>query len=108
MAETLTRANLADSITQQVGLSRAESAHFVDLVLDEVADALVEGEVVKLSTFGTFAARQKNERIGRNPKTGVEVSIKPRRALSFRASHVLKNAVNGITTSAADRARDEG
>lgn len=107
-ADTLTRASLAEAVYQQVGLSRAESAQFVDLVLDEVADALVAGATVKLSTFGTFAVRQKNERIGRNPKTGVEVPIKPRRTLTFRASHVLKDAVNGIVTSAADRARDEG
>ncbi len=106
--DTLTRANLAETVYQQVGLSRAESAQFVDIVLDEVADALVTGQTVKLSTFGTFAVRQKSERVGRNPKTGVEVTIKPRRTLTFRASHVLKDAVNGIITSAADRAKDEG
>ena len=100
MAEdTLTRAHLAETVYQQVGLSRAESAQFVDIILDEIAESLIEGEMVKLSTFGTFTVRQKGERVGRNPKTGVEVAIKPRKVLSFRASHVLKDRVNGITTS---------
>lgn len=103
MAEdTLTRAHLAEVVYQQVGLSRAESAQFVDIVLDEIADSLVEGATVKLSTFGTFSIRQKGERIGRNPKTGVEVPIKPRKVLSFRASHVLKDRVNGIISDARD------
>lgn len=107
MAEdTLTRAHLAEVVYQQVGLSRAESAQFVDIVLDEIGDALVQGETVKLSTFGTFAIRQKGERIGRNPKTGIEVAIKPRKVLSFRASHVLKDRVNGIITP-EDKRKDD-
>lgn len=105
--ETLTRANLAETVYQQVGLSRAESAQFVDIILDEIADSLIEGKMVKLSTFGTFTVRQKGERIGRNPKTGVEVTIKPRKVLSFRASHVLKDRVNGITTTAGDERDDD-
>lgn len=107
MAEdTLTRAHLAEVVYQQVGLSRAESAQFVDIVLDEIGDSLVEGQTVKLSTFGTFVIRQKGERIGRNPKTGVEVPIKPRKVLSFRASHVLKDRVNGIITPESERGDD--
>ncbi|MGE3771170.1 MAG: integration host factor subunit alpha [Bdellovibrionales bacterium] len=99
MEETLTRAHLAEAVFQQVGLSRQEAGQFVDIILDELSEALVRGETVKMSGFGTFAVRQKGERIGRNPKTGVEVPIKPRRVLSFRASHILKDRINGITTS---------
>ena len=102
MEDTLTRAHLAENVYQQVGLSRAESAQFVDIILDEIAESLIEGEMVKLSTFGTFTVRQKGERIGRNPKTGVEVAIKPRKVLSFRASHVLKDRVNGIVSTGKD------
>lgn len=95
--DTVTRAHLAERVYEQVGLSRAESAQMVDVVLDEIADALVRGDTVKISTFGTFMVREKGERVGRNPKTGVEVPISPRRVLSFRASHVLKDRVNGGT-----------
>jgi len=98
-ADTLTRAHLAEAVFQNVGISRQEAGQFVDIVLDEVSDALVRGETVKMSGFGTFSVRQKGERVGRNPKTGVEVPIKPRRVLSFRASHILKDRINGITTS---------
>jgi len=96
MAErTLTRADLGEAVYQEVGLSRNESADLVEMVLDEVSDALVRGETVKISSFGTFTSRQKGERVGRNPKTGQEVPILPRRVLVFRASHVLKNRING-------------
>jgi len=81
-------------VYQEVGLSRNESADLVETVLNEVSDALVRGEMVKLSSFGSFAVRQKGERVGRNPKTGEEVPILPRRVLVFRASHVLKNRIN--------------
>ncbi len=91
---TVTRAHLAESVYQEVGLSRNDSAKFVDLVLDEISDALVKGDVVKLSSFGSFQVRSKAQRIGRNPKTGEEVPILPRRVLVFRASHVLKDKVN--------------
>ena len=90
MSETLTRQHLAESVYAQVGLSRNESADLVDRVLEEVAARLVRGETVKLSSFGTFAVRAKGGRMGRNPKTGEEVPINPRRVLVFRASHVLK------------------
>jgi integration host factor subunit alpha len=95
---TVTRAQLTESIYQEVGLSRNESAQLVETVLDEISEALVRGEVVKISSFGSFFVRQKGERIGRNPKTGEEVPIFPRRVLVFRASHVLKDRINGIET----------
>jgi integration host factor subunit alpha len=95
---TVTRAQLTESIYQEVGLSRNESAQLVETVLDEISEALVRGEVVKISSFGSFFVRQKGERIGRNPKTGEEVPILPRRVLVFRASHVLKDRINGIET----------
>ncbi|MFN3827658.1 MAG: integration host factor subunit alpha [Micavibrio sp.] len=96
---TITRADLAEAVYAQVGLSRNESASLVEVVLDEVADTLVKGDNVKISSFGSFSIRQKGERIGRNPKTGVEVPILPRRVLVFRASHVLKDRINGKTDS---------
>ncbi len=96
MAEhTVTRADLSEAVYQEVGLSRNESADLVESVLDVIAKALVDGEMVKLSSFGSFSVREKGERIGRNPKTGEEVPILPRRVLVFRASHVLKNRING-------------
>ncbi len=91
---TITRADLSEAVYQEVGLSRNESAELVESVLNEISDALVRGEMVKLSSFGSFSVREKGERIGRNPKTGEEVPILPRRVLVFRASHVLKNRIN--------------
>ena len=91
---TMTRADLTDAVYQEVGLSRNESADLVDSVLSEIAGALVKGEVVKISSFGSFSVRQKGERIGRNPKTGEEVPILPRRVVVFRASNVLKSHIN--------------
>jgi integration host factor subunit alpha len=91
---TITRADLSESVYQEVGLSRNESAVLVETVLEEISVALIGGQTVKLSSFGTFAVRQKNERVGRNPKTGEEVPILPRRVLVFRASHVLKDRIN--------------
>lgn len=92
---TITRADLAEAVYAQVGLSRNESASLVEVVLDEIADTLIKGDNVKISSFGSFSIRQKGERVGRNPKTGVEVPILPRRVLVFRASHVLKDRING-------------
>lgn len=103
--QTITRADLSEAVYQEVGLSRNESSELVEMVLNEVADALVRGEMVKISSFGTFAARQKGERIGRNPKTGEEVPILPRRVLVFRASHVLKNRINEGQDVEGDRKR---
>jgi len=90
---TLTRADLADMINQQVGLSRADAAQMVETILDHVTVALENGENVKISGFGTFLLRDKGERIGRNPKTGVEVPITPRRVLTFRASQMMKDRI---------------
>lgn len=91
--KTLTRMDLAEAVYQKVGLSRTESAELVELVLDMIAESVVRGRSVKLSSFGSFVVRQKNERIGRNPKTGEEVPITPRRVMVFKPSHVLKDAV---------------
>lgn len=91
---TVTRAQLTEAVYQEVGLSRNESADLVESVLLEISTTLAEGEMVKISSFGSFSVRQKQERIGRNPKTGEEVPILPRRVLVFRPSHVLKNKIN--------------
>jgi integration host factor subunit alpha len=93
---TLTRAHLAEAVYQEVGLSRSESAELVDSILSEISDSLVNDGVVKISSFGTFSVRQKGRRVGRNPKTGEEVPIMPRRVLVFRASQVLKDRINGF------------
>jgi integration host factor subunit alpha len=97
--DTLTRADLTEAVFQAVGLSRHESAQMVEDMLEEICSALARGESVKLSSFGTFAVRQKAQRMGRNPKTGDEVPIAPRRVLVFRPSHVLKAVINGETPS---------
>ena len=94
MNATVTRAQLSEAVYQEVGLSRNESADLVETVLKEIADALARGENVKISSFGSFFVRNKGQRIGRNPKTGEEVPINPRRVLVFRASHALKDRVN--------------
>ncbi len=92
--KTLTRADLADAIVRKVGLPRNESQELVELVLDEVSTALGRGEGVKLSSFGSFGIRDKGERVGRNPKTGQEVPITPRRVLVFRPSNIMKTRIN--------------
>ncbi len=97
--KTVTRVDLCEAVYQKVGLSRTESSAFVELVLKEITDCLEKGETVKLSSFGTFAVRQKSQRMGRNPKTGDEVPIAPRRVLVFRPSHVLKAVINGQAVS---------
>lgn len=91
--KTLTRMDLAEAVHEEVGLSRNESADLVETVLQHVSDALVRGQSVKISSFGTFSIREKSERIGRNPKTGEEVPIRPRRVLSFRPSHLMRDRV---------------
>lgn len=93
--KTLTRADLSEAVHKQVGLSRAESADLVKAILDSMIDTLITGETVKLSSFGTFMVRSKTGRVGRNPKTGEEVPITPRRVLVFRPSQVMKNVING-------------
>jgi integration host factor subunit alpha len=92
--KTLTRMDLADAVHTQVGLSRNDSAELVEAVLTHISDALVRGETVKISSFGTFSVREKSARIGRNPKTGEEVPIHPRRVLTFRSSHLMKDRVS--------------
>ena len=92
--KTLTRANLAEAVFQKVGLPRNESAEIVELVLREIVASLERGDTVKLSSFGSFGIRDKGERVGRNPKTGQEVPITPRRVLVFRASNIMKQRIN--------------
>lgn len=96
---TVTRADLSEAVYQKLGLSRTESAALVEQVLDEICDELARGESVKLSSFGSFIVRSKGQRIGRNPKTGVEVAIEPRRVLVFKPSNVLKARINGEAPS---------
>ncbi len=92
-APTLTRADLAETVNRQIGLSRAESAAIIEAILAKMCHALAEGENVKISGFGTFILRDKTERIGRNPKTGAEVPIAPRRVLTFRASQAMRDRI---------------
>jgi integration host factor subunit alpha len=90
---TMTRADLAEEVHRSVGLSRAESAGLVEQMLAHMCHALSEGQNVKISGFGSFVLRDKGERMGRNPKTGVEVAIEPRRVLTFRASQVMRDRI---------------
>ena len=90
---TVTRSQLSEAIYQEVGLSRNESADLLETVLNEISEALAKGETVKISSFGSFSVREKGERIGRNPKTGEEVPILPRRVLVFRPSQLLKTRI---------------
>jgi integration host factor subunit alpha len=92
-AATLTRADLADALHREVGLSRADAARLVEQILHHMCESLAKGENVKISGFGSFVLRDKGERIGRNPKTGVEVPIAPRRVLTFRASQMLRDRI---------------
>ena len=92
--DTLTRAELTEAVYEEVGLSRNESSELVEAVLGEMSNALIRGESVKISSFGSFTIRNKSERIGRNPKTGEEVPITPRRVVIFKPSHVLKSRIN--------------
>ena len=91
--QTLTRADLSDVVHREIGLSRADSASMVEQVLSLMCGAMADGENVKISSFGTFVLRDKGERVGRNPKTGIEVPIAPRRVLTFRASNMLRDRI---------------
>jgi integration host factor subunit alpha len=93
---TVTRADLCEAVYRQVGLSRTESAALVEVVLSEIAASLVQGETVKLSSFGSFVVRSKGQRVGRNPKSGQEVPIPPRNVLTFKPSNILKGRINGM------------
>jgi integration host factor subunit alpha len=90
---TLTRADLAETLHQEIGLSRAACADLVEAILRHMCESLSKGENVKISGFGTFVLRDKNQRIGRNPKTGVEVPIAPRRVMTFRASQSMRDRI---------------
>jgi integration host factor subunit alpha len=92
--KTLTRADLADALVRKVGLPRNESQELVERVLSEISETLSQGEGVKLSSFGSFGVRSKAQRMGRNPKTGEEVPITPRRVLVFRPSNIMKERIN--------------
>ncbi len=92
-SSTLTRADLSDIVHNRLGLSRAESAGVVERILYHMCHSLSEGQNVKISSFGTFILRDKGERIGRNPKTGVEVPIAPRRVMTFRASQIMRDRI---------------
>jgi integration host factor subunit alpha len=106
--KTVTRADLCEAVYQKVGLSRTESADLVELVLDEISACIVRGESVKLSSFGSFLVRSKGERVGRNPKTGEEVPIAPRRVMVFKPSNVLKQRINGsLVPNGHDTTEDE-
>src|ERR1700759_1066809 len=94
-SRTITRADLSEAVFQEVGLSRNESSDLVETIPSEVVEALARGESIKISSFGSFTVRDKGQRVGRNPKTGQEVPILPRRELVFRASNVLKFLING-------------
>lgn len=102
LPKTATRADLADAVYRKMGLSRAESSALVEMVLGEIATAIARGENVKLSSFGSFRIRSKGTRIGRNPKTGVEVPITPRRVIAFKPSNVMKAIVNGAPAAPDD------
>lgn len=95
--KTVTRADLSEAVYGRVGLSRGDSAEMVEVVLGEISDAIARGEVVKLSSFGSFMVRMKGERVGRNPKTGIEVPITPRRVMVFKPSNILKQRINSGT-----------
>ena len=94
--KTVTRAQLSEAVYQEIGLSRHESAEMVEAILAEISNSLRSGNMVKISSFGSFSVRSKGQRIGRNPKTCEEVPIPPRRVLAFRPSHVLKGRINGV------------
>jgi integration host factor subunit alpha len=96
--KSVTRLDLSDAVYRTVGLSRAESASLVELMLKEISDCIRRGETVKLSSFGSFVIRKKKQRMGRNPKTGKEAVISARRVLIFKPSAVLKQRINGVIT----------
>jgi integration host factor subunit alpha len=111
--KTVTRADLCEAVYQKVGLSRTESSALVELVLKEITDCLERGETVKLSSFGSFVVRKKGQRVGRNPKTGTEVPISPRRVMVFKPSAILKQRINNDSgnsggADAKQRRRDRG
>ena len=105
--QTITRSELSEAVYQEVGLSRNESGDLLESVLSKISDTLGQGESVKISSFGSFSVRSKGQRIGRNPKTGEEVPILPRKVLVFRPSQVLKARISHATVDLADLDEDE-
>jgi integration host factor subunit alpha len=101
-SKTVTRTDLSEAVYQKVGISRAESARLVEGVLREICDSLAAGQDVKVHGFGSFHVRSKSERVGRNPKTGVEVPIEKRRVMVFKPSNVLKAHINGEASDGED------
>lgn len=106
--KTVTRADLCEAVYKTVGLSRTESAQLVELVIEEICASIERGEAVKLSSFGSFIVRSKSERVGRNPKTGEEVPISPRRVMVFKPSNVLKQKVNAALLDSEGATPDGG
>jgi integration host factor subunit alpha len=102
---TLTRADLVEAVVNKVGLPRHEAAELVEMVLKEISTTLANGEAVKLSSFGSFGIREKRQRIGRNPKTGQEVPITPRRVLVFRASNIMKKRIDSEIKAEKNKAK---
>jgi len=92
--KTLTRADLAEALVRKVGLPRNESQELVELVLSEISGTLSRGEHVKLSSFGSFGIREKGERIGRNPKTGQVIQVRPKKLPFFKVGKELKERVD--------------
>jgi integration host factor subunit alpha len=107
VGKALTRVEIYDAVYRKVGLSRSESSALVELVLKEISDGVARGETVKLASFGTFHVRQKGERMGRNPKTGIEVPISPRRVVVFKASAVMKKRINSDRPILSQSVREE-
>jgi integration host factor subunit alpha len=107
VGKAVTRVELYDAVYRKVGLSRSESSALVELVLREISDSVARGETVKLSSFGTFTVRQKGKRMGRNPKTGVDVPISPRRVIVFKASAIMKQQLNGERPSLKQSSREK-
>ena len=101
--KTVTRADLAEAVYRRLGLSRTESAAMVEMVLQEICTAIIKGDSVKLSSFGSFLVRDKGLRVGRNPKTGHEVPIPPRRVTVFKPSNIMKQRINESLASGAMR-----
>jgi integration host factor subunit alpha len=106
--KTVTRVDVYDAVYRKVGLSRSKSVEVVELVLKEITDTLEKGETVKLSGFGSFIVRKKNQRMGRNPKTGTEVPISPRRVMVFKPSAILKQQVNGKRSATRTPVEEQG
>src|SRR5580698_4842003 len=107
VGKALTRVELYDAVYREVGLSRSESSALVELVLNEISEVVARGETVKLSSFGTFHVRQKGKRMGRNPKTGIEVPISPRRVVVFKASPVMMKRINSDRPTLSQSSKEE-